>query len=1192
MQLSKWRKEEVEWIISVFLEEFLLTLKGNILKKYSEKKRVKSVLKIINDDFKEKYELEVYFNHLDGFFATNKTLQKFVRKCLVMWKATQSNSKEINKIADSFVKEYPQYSPYRTKIYNIIKELFEKCFNEINSDIKSLELQKATNSIFVQNDRNTMGIKDDIKDVKELIEGVANSEYKKKLSVDNRKKIMGFSIVDRSIKGSIRKDEVTFILGKLKEMSWIHIWGEVWSGKTQFLKLISDRVYNYKYIDLDQFNSIYNIEELYIGMAEVCGCTNIEKEKIIDLFLLHGMSEGVLFIDGIHEAALNDKIIELISLFSIKCNESKIKLITCGYSDISKSLRNYCDVTDCFIYRLPGLSEQEVTEIMFKNNMPQNTVDKKIAKFLSAGFGNIPALVMELIFELKEKRWVVDEDYFTDLLMAKSDNVEIQLERIIFSRILDENVRKLLYRIAGVGHDVPVKVLNEIGEIEPKIKELDKARYIITSRWGIEKEGMISLPRVFTKVANKYLTESEKEELHIILINFYKETKILDEIAVINLISHLSDLRLYNELGELYINVLASMMDQNIKDDPCYFATFWSSLKLPEEMSVSIKAMIRMAQVRYLAFADKKYVYQLDELLKIVDSNHECGQFLLMLMPLLNSNDFNSHNKCMKKCLELNLWDEVDNELKVEIDRSNMIEWAYPDMSVFDLFIMKYSMLVSNVQEFKIFVLQLKRTPLQKLQKLLANAENVPFVVLERVRINLTDHEKEEYKDSLISLRSWAKETELDVLYWKANISFLRYLFETRKLYEDALKFFEKNKSDIEGERYHEFVDAMAKLLYECRDKNVDKKLIRESYNSLPDISKEIFEDIYTCIMYMDIASLQENKDASKRMLEYALQPDKIHMDFSIYARAKSEYYINAYMNGHLKDVIIEFSEFVFRLVQDIDIPKRKVIIPLLVSDVLYMVSDIVYQTPPITLPNGESYAVPKRGRYWIIQNEDKVESLFSEDNEPPLLLMLAQLLEYYGYVEIADDFCKNIFSSKEITKPILSNLFVFNSYLLLTLAKHKKWKIICWFIEYLNDRFISDNDISVPIKTLLIISAYLADISKSGDFNKINLEKICLLEILNVKNSWKRYFIEYCKIVKVFVYEEGDTDILLECANKISNTDLDLLRGAIYILMYTRTSKENKIAIQEIIKKVSVDMRLGIEKDYFFYVLLKKETI
>lgn len=91
---------------------------------------------------------------------------------------------------------------------------------------------------------------------------------------------------------------------------------------------------------------------------------------------------------------------------------------------------------------------------MFKNGMPENVVDVRIARFLSEAFGNVPALVMELIHELKEWDWNTDDSYFNDLIMAKADGVEKQLEHVIFSRIDDENARMLLYRLAGVEHDI------------------------------------------------------------------------------------------------------------------------------------------------------------------------------------------------------------------------------------------------------------------------------------------------------------------------------------------------------------------------------------------------------------------------------------------------------------------------------------------------------------------------------------------------------------------------------------------------------------------------------------------------------------------------------------------------------------------------------------------------------------------
>ena len=1178
----------MEWLISVFLEEFVLTCKGNIIKKYADKKKFKRALESMFAEFRKKYEPEIFYNDLDGFFSINKLVQKLVKNSIAMWKGKIPFSDTAYEIVDKFIDEYPQYSPYRTNICNGLKDIFEFCFDEINREIENEDLQKATNQVLVDNDRNREKITDSISQIKELLEGKGEGTFGKELSMEIAKKNIDFSIAAQCMNGSVRKNEVGNILKQLKATSWIHIWGEVWSGKTQFLKLISDRVYAYKYIDLDKINLNYGIEDIYIDMAVSSGCDSGSKKNIVDSFLNKYLLDGVLFIDGIHEAILDDRLIEMISLFSTACKEKGVKFITCGYMDITTVIRVQCDVSGIFTYKLPKLSPPEVAEIMFKNGMPEDLAGVRIAKFLSEVFGNIPAVVMELIYELRERNWNIDDSYYNDLLMAKADGVEKQLERIIFSRIDDENVRRLLYRLAGVEHDIPVKVLPEIGEISPKIMQLDKSRYIITSRWGSEKDDMIIIPRVFRKIANKHLTEKEKEEIHIILINYYKEKKILNEIETCNLITHLMDLQLYNEMGQLYVNVLASMMDKGIKKDTWHFSMFWASMPLPEKMAVPVQAVVRIEQVRYLTFADMDYTYQLDDLLKIVDREQECGLFLLIIMVLLKNDDFSSHSKCMEKCLQIDLWGENEEELKRYLNSIDGIEWPSFDVSLFEFFILKYSLSVHYVQELEIFLTQLKKVSPIQIEKLINSQEKVLFTLMERVRMQLKGEDKNKYGSVLEGWRNWTKEKGLHKLYLQMGISYLRYMFETRKEYDMAIRFFEMEKDEYNSEQEQQkFVDAMAKLLYECKETDTNVDLIEKSYYSLPENSKYVFEDVYTCLLFMEFADMENNFQATEKMLRYAVQADEVDKEFAVEAKAKAEYYLNTYFCGQLGSRILDFSRFVLELIETENMPKRKVLLTLLLNDMAYIVGDVIYNNPPKVMANGEEYAKPERKRYWVLNNEEAIVELYSEEKNMALMFVTAELLEFYGYKDEADKICSNLFDKKDIEKTMLADFLAVNSYMLLKLMEHDKWELMLQFIITLDsDHGGNVEDISVPIKTLLIISAYLINLSKNGNFSDINVDKIILLGTLNVRSSWKIYFEEYCKIIKVFVNEGGDEDILLECSEKIKNTSLDILRAVVYILMYPRTSEISKRKIENVLKTLIVNLKM--ENDYFYKQLMK----
>lgn len=93
------------------------------------------------------------------------------------------------------------------------------------------------------------------------------------------------------------------------------------------------------------------------------------------------------------------------------------------------------------------------------------------------------------------------------------------------------------------------------------------------------------------------------------------------------------------------------------------------------------------------------------------------------------------------------------------------------------------------------------------------------------------------------------------------------------------------------------------------------------------------------------------------------------------------------------------------------------------------------------------------------------------------------------------------------------------------------------------------------------------------------------LLRTLNIRKAWKIYFEEYCKVIKVFVDEEGNEDILLLCSEKIKGTSLDMLRAVIYTLMYPRTSKITKRKIEDVLYVLEVNLKM--ENDYFYKQLM-----
>lgn len=131
-----------------------------------------------------------------------------------MWKERSSFLDTVYDIADNFISEFPQYSPYRTSICNGLLDIFGFYFDKINGEIENEDLPKVTNQILLDNNRNQEKIADSVKQVKDLLERKEGTTFGNGLSIQIKKKDIDFSMITRCMNGSERENEVTYILKK------------------------------------------------------------------------------------------------------------------------------------------------------------------------------------------------------------------------------------------------------------------------------------------------------------------------------------------------------------------------------------------------------------------------------------------------------------------------------------------------------------------------------------------------------------------------------------------------------------------------------------------------------------------------------------------------------------------------------------------------------------------------------------------------------------------------------------------------------------------------------------------------------------------------------------------------------------------------------------------------------------------
>lgn len=967
-----------------------------------------------------------------------------------------------------------------------------------------------------------------------------------------------------------RDELVDKLILNLKNINWIHIYGEIWSGKTHLLYLLSEKVFDYKWLSLDGLYDDNIIFHLKSSMQYVTNKFASNTQEILDNYVCSMSPKSVLFIDGIQTKHINsNEFLALLGALYRACINKDIKLITSGYSDFNNEMYNYISKGDFYSESIPGLSVEDIEELLDKYGAPKDKRFKQISKVLAVYSGVTPGLVVEAIKDTKYTDWEIDEKFWEKIFSSDIGSLEEILEELLVSKLSEEE-RILLFRISYVGHDFPENILSELAKIKPAINDFMKIKLQLYSRWIQRDNSLTKANKLYTSIAKKNLSADEKTKIDEIIVDYFNNLKSINQIDFINLTAHLINLGKFDDVGILYAQMLASMIEKKISTEQIPISEFWYELPLPSNMSTEVKILVRMQQVRYSAFFNKDTSLPLLDLVEIVNKTHTGGEYVLMLIVMSNT-DNKVVSICIDTALKNNLWGECRKKLMNMLEGS--VCWKYKNMDIFDLSILIYALSISSLGEMQVFSQHLIQCDPNEICRIVENNNNLLLSVAERVREDTNDYDI--YDNILTNILEWAKANSLEVVATELIIAKMRLYSEnlndydaTLELYKSTLKVIKSNSSR------HFIIDAMAKINVDNKNICNDKALITSAYESMGKSSRDQICDIYTCLNYMEYISEKNKKlEASERMLNIGRDLKNSKVELSIYYRVIGEYYINAYLCGELKLNFKGFYDYILDLLSS-NFDLKKNLIVYITHMIGYIVPDVVSNSPPQKLEGGYIYTPPYRKMLMNINKSELVANLYSEIKESQSLLLISELAFYYQEKEIANTIVINLVSEGKLITDIASCIFYLSSFLSHILIKN------CFFEQYFDlvTKFIEQNGTNqkVILRFISFIALYVIHDSNEKEMAFVDDKLIDLLCNYGCDEYTKKYFKEFGRILQTFKNEEGEYEILLWCGSRLEGTDKSNICGVINILMLATTKKERNqdlvLAVNSFLKELSLD--------------------
>ncbi len=358
----------MKWLVLYLLEMGIEKTVNNIfaiIYKLKLKNKISREVERITNEFLNKYGNREYYNSLDRFLINNKVIKKLIEGCTDLTKNKKNYIELIQDIVNIYLQDYQKYELYRNEIEKSLKNIFEEAFLSIN-ELNDIEHIKLTNVISKKIDESNYNIKCEIQDATKLI----INEYKKnfKNNIDDyqlmiiNQDISEVHNFDRPLPLSRiakRKDLVDQLISQLKQDNWIHLYGGIWSGKTQLLYLISERILDYKWIDLDSLDTNNIISNIKYIMQSLCKKVGNSSQEIIDNFVGIIPKKSIILIDGIQLKHINLKGFSALlgSLFQ-SCVDNDIKIISSGYCDIKIQMQDYIGNEHISSLNIPSLNSK------------------------------------------------------------------------------------------------------------------------------------------------------------------------------------------------------------------------------------------------------------------------------------------------------------------------------------------------------------------------------------------------------------------------------------------------------------------------------------------------------------------------------------------------------------------------------------------------------------------------------------------------------------------------------------------------------------------------------------------------------------------------------------------------------------------------------------------------------------------
>lgn len=1072
-------------------------------------------------------------------------------------KYLSEHGKNINVLDEKEIKEF------YTSIVKICDEVSASLLNHKDVALARLlyrQGEKSQNVIVSEINGNNEMIRSDLGQILHKINELIPINKSEAITMVDPKQTMLEAMPYKYVGGSEKKQCVKKLTSSLRKYQWIHIYGKMFTGKTQTLIRVAEHLASYVWITLKN-NEFQNVCIRELELQE----------------------ETVVILDGIPNIAnpmVRAKCLQILS----ECKEKRCKLITSGYEDAELYVKGFVDSDELISIELTGLTKTEVDEIMRNHNAPEALFHIKAYHNFVEICKGLPPIVMEIVYRMEANGWKYDDDIFMTILTRRTDSIEEQMKQLFLDAVKDEEARRLYYRIVYASRAVEKNWIQPIAAIPERISQSDKSLELLKNRWLYSDGRLYRCPNtILHNYAEEQLDQEEKRAINEFLVTeITKHT--LDPEDITDIFLYYSRLENYDAQGLLCYQIMEQMIENGIKDYPVHPEKFWQGMPLPQKMPSFIKILVRAQQMYYMVWRGdtiKDCDEKRNELWNIAQDD-VCKVMVIVFgikfalidvkTSLLFFNDF------LGKCTgSLNIPEQLKQKF-TNIETLDVPE-VLMEKSAFSVYNTMIELNISQLIDFEFYIGTMEQFFTEEQWGEVENTEDIDAIIscmLDKILKNSEDN-LERYLSAIQKLYYLLNRDKTPML-WKSVLYSYLLAYQKKCDYEGAKNlFFSVDLIIKESPLYYlDIIDIMARIAHDNNDIELEKQLFQWEMKVIMQNKSSDFNRIRidSCLLYLERLAAGERQeiDNVREVMRYIacnVTPED-ECPF-IVEKLEIEYWMKIYLIESLETEMSEFLLFVEQLLEDYEKQESvalKSILTKMCHVLGYLSGKLLRNDAPEKFADGSDYASPKLRMFWNDVEDIEVISFWQPHKIEMMYYICAALADKYRLNDIGNRLFMKLILRQNFWSKTLESMYRLESYLQTKFLEQNELSKLAYFMQKTYEpqermEIEKNGEYYFIVREQMIFSIFILQRYQQSVSSAMELcgYLIELIDEEQYSEMGRKYYKEYKQVLRLVINEDADFDLLkdafhlIQGKEELKNMDSGVL--PLLLLQAPKTYKE-----------------------------------